>query len=456
MSHNARWIVASLSVGLFASGVASAVPAFPGAEGFGATATGGRGKPVYEVTTLDDAGPGSLRDAVSQGDRTIVFRVSGTIRLKSRLKVSHPNITIAGQTAPGDGICIAGHELFIADTQNVIVRFLRLRPGDLEKVEVDALTVWNSQHVIIDHCSLSWSTDSLNDVVKGSGNVTVQWCILAEPLMQSVHSKGAHGYATGWDGRIITNEDGTTTGGGGSYHHNLIAHASSRAPRIGYFNKGRGLIDCRNNVIYNSGSSYGGETDDFNYVANYYRPGPESQRVRQPNELFAIWAADSRMYAAGNVIEGAESPNGSAEGFISFKQGTNTDGTTREMPTAEMCLVPEAFKVAPVTTHSAEDAYALVVERAGAVRPTRDAADERVLADVKNRTGRFINSQQEVGGWPELKSAPAPIDTDRDGMPDAWETARGLDAANPADGVTIAADGYTHLEHYLNELAESK
>jgi pectate lyase len=158
---------------------AETVRAFPGAEGFGAGASGGRGKHVAAVTNLNDDGPGSLRDALSAGDRTVVFRVSGTINLNSRLKLNHPNITIAGQTAPGDGICLRGHELFIADTENVIVRYLRLRPGDQAKVELDALTVWNAKDVIIDHCSLSWSTDSLNDVVKQSGNVTVQWCILS-------------------------------------------------------------------------------------------------------------------------------------------------------------------------------------------------------------------------------------------------------------------------------------
>src|SRR4029079_331257 len=187
--------------------------------------------------------PGSLRDAVSQPNRTVVFRVSGTINLTKRLDVKVPNITIAGQTAPGDGICLRGKELFIANTHDVIVRFIRSRPGDELKQEHDALTIWNAQNVIVDHCSLSWSTDSINDVVKGAGNVTVQWCILSEPLNNSVHVKGAHGYGTGWDGRII---DGK--GGGGTYHHNLLAHCDSPSPRIGYFNQGRGLINVSKNA----------------------------------------------------------------------------------------------------------------------------------------------------------------------------------------------------------------
>ncbi len=432
----------------------AAVPAFPGAEGFGASASGGRGKAVYVVTTLDDAGAGSLRDALSQGDRTVVFNVSGTIRLKSRLKLEHANVTIAGQTAPGDGICLAGHELFIANTENVIVRYLRLRPGDLETVELDALTIWNSQHVIIDRCSLSWSTDSLNDVVKGSGNMTVQWCILAEPLNNSVHVKGAHGYATGWDGRIIEKPDGTKVGGGGSYHHNLIAHAASRAPRIGYFKEGRGLIDCRNNVIYNSGASYGGETDDFNYVNNYYRPGPDTAAHRTSGELFTVWSDDSRMFQQGNVFEGAASADGN--GFVAFKQGSNSNGTAKAMPTAEVCLVQKPFEVAPVETQSAQDAYPMVLERAGATLPKRDAVDARILDDVKNRTGKLINSQQDVGGWPELKSADVKPDSDRDGIPDEWEKANGLNPNDATDGSRIAADGFSNLEHYLNSIVPAK
>lgn len=453
MSTLTRSLLGSI---VFSSTALAATPAFPGAEGFGASATGGRGKAVYIVTNLDDDGPGSLRDALSEGDRTVVFEVSGTIFLKSRLKLAHPNVTIAGQTAPGDGICLAGHELFITDTRNVIVRYLRLRPGDVERVEADALTIWNSQHVIIDHCSLSWSTDSLNDVVKGSGNVTVQWCILSEPLNQSVHVKGAHGYGTGWDGRILSQPDGTKTGGGGSYHHNLIAHAASRAPRIGYFNQGRGLIDTRNLVIYNSGASYGGETDDFNYVNNYYRPGPSSEGQRTRGEIFSVWSDDSRMFHAGNVYEGVGEGAEDEPGFIAFKQGANANGAAKAMPTAEVCVVPEPFDVASVETQSAKEAYQLVLDRAGATLPKRDVVDLRIIQDVKDRTGRLINSQEDVGGWPELKSATAPVDSDRDGMPDEWERSQQLDPDDPADGATIGVEGYSNLERYLDSLVERK
>jgi hypothetical protein len=408
---------------------------------------------VYEVTNLNDAGPGSLRDALSRGDRTVVFRVSGTIDLKSQLRLEHPNVTIAGQTAPGDGICLRGRELFVANTENIVIRFLRLRPGDEQKAEHDALSIRNCRRVIVDHCSLSWSTDSLNDVTHTSGNVTVQWCILSEPLNNSVHVKGAHGYGTGWDGRIIKGDDGAggKRGGGGSYHHNLLAHCASRAPRIGYYKLGRGLIDCRNNVIYHCGPSYGGETDDFNFVGNYYRPGPSN--LRKDAELFAVWSDDSRMHVAGNVFEGRPEVAANNASAVRFHQGTSADGTPRGMPTAAVCLVPKPFPVAPIQTDTAEEAYRRVLAGAGAMLPKRDAVDQRVIDDVRNRTGKLINSQADVGGWPALRSAEAPADSDHDGIPDAWETSRGLDPRDPADGRKIGADGYTNLEVHLNELA---
>jgi pectate lyase len=423
------------------------LPAFPGAEGFGAGASGGRGGDVYLVTNLNDDGPGSLRDAVSKGNRTVVFEVSGTIELKRRLQISVPNLTIAGQTAPGDGICLRGRELFIRDTSNVIVRFLRVRPGDEAKAELDAITIWNSGDIILDHCSMSWSTDSLNDVVKESGNVTVQWSILSEPLTKSVHGKGAHGYATGWDGRKR---------GGGSYHHNLVAHASSRAPRLGYYKEGRGRIDVRNNVIYHCGLSYGGEGDDFNFVANYYRPGPTA--LRRDKSLFRVSAATAKGYFAGNIYEGEDATNRDNRLAIVVEQPRpSTQPTTQPLVpvTQADVLVDRPFEMAPVKTEPAEVAYERVLTHAGAVLPKRDAVDARIVKDVRDRTGALINSPSDVGGWPELKSAPAPADRDRDGLPDAWEAARGLNPDDPSDQAKPSpnAGGYTNLEVYLNHLA---
>lgn len=408
--------------------------AFPGAEGFAGHVTGGRGKPVYAVTTLADSGPGSLRDAVSEGNRTVVFRVSGTIDARKRIEIKGPNITVAGQTAPGDGICIKGKELFIRDTKNVIVRFLRCRPGDLLGEEHDALTIWNSQDVIVDHCSLSWSTDSVSDVVKGSRNVTIQWCIVSEPLDRSVHAKGSHGYGTGWSY--------------GSYHHNLIAHCASRAPRLAA-DPTRGLVDVRNNVIYNWGFgwAYGGEHADVDFVNNYFRPGPDSQHN---HILFNPWASNCRVYLSGNVLEGnAEVTSDNAKGLVS-------EGSVWKEPVVlDHVLVPASFGGAAVKTHPAQQAVDLVLAKAGATLPKRDPVDERVVASVRDRGGRLINSQADVGGWPELKSVPPPPDSDADGMPDAWEAQRGLQPGDPDDGPRQAPDhsGYTNLEVYLNELA---
>lgn len=414
--------------------LAAGVPAFPGAEGLGARATGGRGKPVYEVTHLQDSGPGSLRDALSAGDRTVVFRVSGTIDLKSTLRLRQPNVTIAGQTAPGDGICLRGKELNI-NADNVIVRFLRFRPGDELGQEHDALTIWNGKGVIVDHCSMSWSTDSVNDVVKGSRDATIQWCIISEPLERSVHTKGSHGYGTGW--------------GYGSYHHNLIAHCASRAPRLGA-DPERGFIDVRNNVVYNWGFgwAYGGEHSDINFIANYFRAGPSSQHNKS---LFNAWNSDCRIYLAGNVLEGNEPVT------ADNNKGLIVEGTVRPEPVSlDDVPVSKPFPcTAPVTTHSAHEALELVLAKAGATLPRRDAVDQRVVRSVRERSGSVINSPKDVGGWPELASAEAPADADHDGMPDEWETSRGLNPADPLDGRAPSADqsGYTNLEIYLNHLA---
>jgi pectate lyase len=247
------------------------LPAFPGAEGFGAKASGGRGGQVYEVTNLNDSGPGSLRDAVSKGNRTVVFRVSGTIELKKKLTLTQPNITIAGQTAPGDGICLKNYTFGIA-TQNVIVRYLRCRLGDLSGQEEDSISILNgASNAILDHCTATWSVDECLSTSGNDTDITVQWCLIAEPLNNSIHQKGAHGYGSlaRANGRI-------------SWHHNLWAHCDSRSPRLGD-NYGKApfpTFDVRNNVIYDYGRICSGLTQGIfkaNYVANYIRPGPSSK-----------------------------------------------------------------------------------------------------------------------------------------------------------------------------------
>jgi pectate lyase len=415
----------------WAGASAASPPAFPGAQGFGALASGGRGGMVYYVTNLNDHGPGSLRDAVARGNRMVLFKVSGTIDLETRIDVEASNLTIAGETAPGDGLCIRDRDVIIKGN-DIIIRFLRFRPGDRRRDEHDALTLWGAHRVIVDHCSMSWSTDSLNDVVKGSGDITVQWCILSEPLNHSIHEKGAHGYATGWGSDQV--------GGGGSYHHNLIAHANSRAPRIG--DEAGTLVDVRNNVIYDTGggNAYGGEEARINYVANYVKPGLSS---RHPNRIFLVGSHLTRMFLDGNVVEGSLKVTRDNTAGLSFENGARAAGLLVHVP----------FSVPAVSTQPAERAYTLVLKHAGALLPARDLVDVRIVQSVLQGIGRVIDSQDEVGGWPELQSAPAPADTDGDGLPDRWERDHALDPRDPADGTRIAPGDYTMLELYLHDLA---
>ena len=265
-------------------------PAFPGAEGFGKYAIGGRGGRVIAVTNLNDDGPGSFRAACdAEGPRTVVFRVSGTIPLKRYLKIYNPYITIAGQTAPGDGICIRNYAVEFR-TDHVIIRYIRFRPGDGAGVEMDGFGGQGNQ-AIIDHCSVSWSIDETLSINKAR-NFTVQWCMATESLYNSIHKKGHHGYGGLWGGP------------GGSWHHNILAHHSSRNPRASG-NKESGLMDCRNNVIYNWGfqSAYGGELWPRNWISNYYKPGPATES-KVKNRIFYQSNSQGRMFADGNFVSG--------------------------------------------------------------------------------------------------------------------------------------------------------
>ncbi len=415
--------------------------AFPGAEGFGKYTIGGRGGKVIEVTNLDDSGPGSFRAAcMAEGPRTIVFRVSGTIALESKFKIINPYLTIAGQTAPGDGICLKNFQVNF-DTRHLIIRYLRFRPGDEKGKEQDGFG-GNGDHLMIDHCSVSWGMDETLSINKGT-NLTVQWCLVSESLTKSLHHKGAHGYGGLWGGP------------GGSWHHNLLAHHSSRNPRASG-NAESGLFDYRNNVVYNWGfnSAYGGEMWPRNWINNYYKYGPAtSEKVRR--RIFQQNDARGKMYLSGNFVYGF--PDVSAENWkgVDFAPGGDASPATLR--------VDQPFVVAPVTTQSPQAAYELVLAGAGCAL-VRDSVDRRIIEEIRTGTASFgesyagggkgiIDSQKAVGGWPDLRSAPAPVDSDHDGMPDAWERKHGLDANNPADGPAIAGqDGYTNLEKYLNSI----
>lgn len=417
-------------------------PAFPGAEGFGKYARGGRGGRVIEVTNLDDSGPGSFRAAcMAEGPRTVVFRVSGTIPLKSKFKITHPYLTIAGQTAPGDGICIKNYQVNF-DTHDLIIRYLRFRPGDEQGIEQDGFG-GQGDHVIIDHCTVSWGVDETLSINKAA-NLTVQWCLVSESLTKSIHKKGAHGYGGLWGGP------------GGSWHHNILAHHSSRNPRASG-NADSGLMDYRNNVIYNWGfnSAYGGELWPRNWINNYYKYGPATaEKVRR--RIFLQKDPRGKMYAAGNFVWGypAISADNWQGGMDFAPDGEATEATLR---------VNQPFVVAPVNTQSAEAAYELVLAQAGCSL-FRDSVDRRIMHEIRTGTARFgetyggggkgiIDSQTAVGGWPELRSRPAPLDTDHDGMPDDWERKQGLDLNNSADGASDAnGNGYTNLEEYLNSI----
>jgi hypothetical protein len=418
------------------------VPAFPGAEGFGKYSLGGRGGRVIEVTNLEDSGPGSFRAAcMAEGPRTVVFRVSGTIPLLSKFKITNGYLTIAGQTAPGDGICIKNYQVNF-DVHDMIIRYMRFRPGDEKGKEQDGFG-GKGDHLLIDHCTVSWGIDEALSINKGA-NSTVQWCLVSESLTKSLHKKGSHGYGGLWGGP------------GGSWHHNILAHHTSRNPRASG-NAESGLLDYRNNLVYNWGfnSAYGGELWPRNWINNYYKPGPgTAASVRR--RLFEQRDMKGKMYASGNFILGY--PEISADNWKGVDYSPDGHGSEATL------RVNEPFVVAPVRTQSAEAAYELILAQAGCSL-VRDSVDQRVIHEIRTGTAKYgetyggggkgmIDSQKAVGGWPELKSTPAPQDSDHDGIPDEWERQRGLDPNNPADGATSAQpNGYTHLEEYLNSIA---
>ncbi len=446
MYHRLAPLVAALLVSWLVT-TAGAVPAFPGAEGFGAQSVGGRGGQVLFVTNLDDSGPGSLRAAVdTDGPRTVIFRISGTITLKSSLVITKPYITIAGQTAPGYGICLKDNALAIA-ADHVIVRYLRCRPGDNTKAESDAISISSGRDIIVDHCSASWSVDETLSASTGGqlSHVTVQWCIISESLHNSTHHKGPHGYGSlirgGW-------------GNGYTYHHNLYAHHHARLPRPGNYNDcskdPNGFIfDFRNNIIYNwAGRAAGYNADGsngtdsitkMNFVGNYYKAGVNSAG----DIAFSESTRSAKAFFSGNCMNGAYP--GDPWMLVTWSRFSPKDLTAY--------IQSEPIPVPPVVTDDAVTAYMRVLAEAGAVLPKRDAVDERIVNEVKTRTGKIIDDEEQVGGWPELKSAEPPSDRDEDGMPDEWENLRGLDPGTAADGNADAdGDGYTNLEEYLNAI----
>jgi hypothetical protein len=438
--------------------------AFPGAEGFGKYTTGGRGGKVFIVTNLNDDGPGSLREAVAKNyPRIIVFAISGTIHLNSKLNIK-ADVTIAGQTAPGDGICLADNSVQLSG-DNIIIRYLRFRMGDkFQRAGMvdgngsdDAFGGVGRKNIIIDHCSGSWSTDEVFSIY-GGDSTTVQWNLIAEPLNYSYHfEKGdtayeQHGYGAIWGGRHS------------SYHHNLIAHCNSRTPRWdGIRNIPEENCDFVNNVVYNWGHNnvYAGEGGNYNIVNNYYKYGPSTgknvlSRVANPwNKLPSI--GFGKWYIEGNYVDGnIEITNSNWKG-VWIENGKTSDIDVVKVNSSSFQLVPLAMQ-------PAKDAYESVLKNAGATLPNRDTLDERIINDVRNRTGRFIDVQggylhgtayeKTVNAWPTLNSLPAPKDSDKDGIPDNWETKNGLNPNDPSDASTSKLHHfYTNIEIYINSMA---
>ena len=437
--------------------------AFPYAEGFGRFAQGGRGGDVYHVTTIEDYHPknekplvGSFRHAIESqtGPRTIVFDVSGTIRLKDPITITKSFLTITGQTAPGDGVTISGDTFQLKGGEkeeewihDIIVRFIRFRHGDETAKTGDGITSNYIRDYIFDHISAGWTIDGTQDL-RGGGNFTLQWSIYAEALNMSTHYKNSPHAMLGSFRDIRKNI---------TLHHNLMASSRNRHPTLGSGQRAdtMAISDFRNNVIYNwQGPTNLGEVR-HNFINNYYKPGESSQygyKETNPIMIKSSRAECAKGYLRGNYFENAPAEfNKDNYTAITYTNSGSYNSTTRtrfeyKKPFVSGSDVPE--------TQTALKAYSIVLNLAGASL-VRDAVDSRVVNDVRNGTGRLIDSQKEVGGWPELKSKPAPADTDGDGMPDAWEVKNGLNPNDSADGkrYTIKKD-YTNLEVYLNGLVE--
>lgn len=439
-------LATAMAVPVLAAPDSKSVLAFPGAEGAGRFSAGGRGGAVIHVSNLDDSGPGSLRAAIeAKGPRTVVFDVAGTIQLKSELKIANGQITLAGQTAPGGGITLRDQTLVVA-ADDVIIRFIRSRLGSESKVEGDAIWISRGRRIILDHVSASWSVDETLSASarydrpdQGFHDLTVQWSIIGESLAHSIHVKGDHGY-----GSLVRGGNGSKI----SFHHNLWANHMARMPRPGNYegpdkDPVGAFFDFRSNVFYNWGHDRAGYDADaatlsaYNFVDNAYVPGPNSEK------LFAFKESNTlaKAYFAGNSMAGTVPAD--PWSLVTF---------TIPEPAGYRLAAP--VDVAPVTPEVADKAYARVLADAGA-SVWRDPVDKRILEGVKTRTGKVIDSQAEVGGWPALPVGKPKPDTDGDGMPDAWEKAHGLDPKK-ADGALIAkgGSGWTNLELYLADAAK--
>ncbi|MDO4758103.1 MAG: pectate lyase, partial [Rikenellaceae bacterium] len=430
--------------------------AFPGAEGGGRYTTGGRGGKTLLVTKLtDDGSEGTLRWAISQKyPRTVLFAVAGTIELEKPLKIAYGDLTLAGQSAPGEGITLRNHGMEIT-ASNVIVRYLRFRPGNTSGKECDAFGGKGARDVIIDHCSMSWSSDECSSFY-AMRNFTMQWCIISESLARSIHAKGAHGYGGIWGGRNA------------SFHHNLVAHHTSRNPRLDHpfvysaeqMLTHRGTVEVTNNLIYNWGDKacYGGEWGWWNFVGNYYKAGPacdsDEGEFIEASVNKKTGHGTGRYSLTGNILTSSKAST--RDNRLGMKN--KGDHPAEELYSEH----PFAMARGAIAIEKAERAYKRILQEAGASY-RRDAIDSRIVEEVTHGTTHgvgsksgikgLIDSQEDVGGWLTIAPEKAPLDTDGDGMPDSWEKSHNLNPNDATDGALIAGQsGYTHLEIYLNGL----
>ncbi len=421
--------------------------AFPTAEGAGKYATGGRGGDVYHVTTLSsELVDGSFKKAIKNippEGRTIVFDVSGNIEVEpgTKLKIAGNNVTIAGQTAPGNGICIKG-KLQIAGN-NIIMRHVRIRPaGTSEADDGDALNL-NGNNIILDHCSVSWSSDEvLSTEAADVYNITVQWTYIYEGLNISYHYENGELIDHSMGSLLTTIHDGAQL----SFHHNMYAHNRTRNPKLTASAPGVStFLDFRNNVIYDWGSKAGYSTDNtewstnMNYVGNYLVAGSSSQK---PGEAFEGMSSTFSIYIDDNKID-ADKDN--------IRNGQNTGW---DMITGIYNKITMPFTFPDVATDTPDDAYTKVLAGGGAFPWNRDAADTRIANDVQTGGGSIIDWPADRGGHPALisQTRAAGWDTDKDGMPNSWETANGLNPNDASDRNRLTPGGYSYLEAYLNSL----
>ena len=417
--------------------------AFPGAEGAGRFATGGRNGRVIRVTTLNDSGPGSLRAAIeAEGPRTVIFDIGGTIRLSSPLTIRRGAITLAGQTAPGGGITLRDQPLVVA-ADDVVVRFVRVRLGNESGVEADAVSITRGRRIILDHISASWSIDETQSVgsryhppERGIYDVTVQWSIIAESLNASGHAKGDHGY-----GSLVRGGHGAQM----SFHHNLWTAHRARMPRPGNYNPVAvdpvgPRFEFRSNVFYDWGSSHAGYNADtesaatYVFVGNAYVTGPDSTGAHAFEESNPV----AQAFFADNAMDGIVP----TDPWSLVLGGDGADYRLATLP--DWAVSPD---------QSAAQAFDAVLTHAGAAH-IRDSVDVRIIDGVRARTGHIIDSQSDVGGWPDLAPGTPWIDGDRDGLPDDYEIAQGLDPTSGADAAFDPdGDGHCHLEDWLNLLA---